>query len=58
MIRIVCPACHSSLSPAELESASVEGQVCLVCPECSVVLLVEPAASTDCEVLVEGSAHA
>ncbi|WP_153130492.1 hypothetical protein [Dechloromonas hortensis] len=42
MIRIVCPGCHSPLSSAELEQATVDGHLSLVCPECSMVLLTEP----------------
>ena len=42
MIRIVCPACHNPLSSAELEQAIIDGHLCLVCPECSMVLLTEP----------------
>ena len=43
MIRIVCPGCHSPLSSAELEQATIDGYLSLVCPECSMVLLTEPA---------------
>lgn len=39
MIRIVCPHCHASLASAELEQASVDGCLSLVCPECSSVLV-------------------
>jgi len=42
MIRIVCPGCHSPLSSAELEQATIDGHLSLVCPECSMVLLTEP----------------
>jgi len=42
MIRIVCPSCHSPLSSAELEQATIDGHLSLVCPECSMVLLTEP----------------
>lgn len=42
MIRIVCPSCHSPLSSAELEQATIDGDLSLVCPECSSVLLSEP----------------
>jgi len=42
MIRIVCPHCHSPLSSAELEQATIAGHLCLICPECSLVLLSEP----------------
>lgn len=42
MIRIVCPHCHAPLSTAELEQATIAGQLSLICPECSSVLLSEP----------------
>jgi len=42
MFRIVCPHCHTSLSTDELEQATIAGQLNLVCPECSSVLLSEP----------------
>ena len=42
MIRIVCPGCHSPLSSAELEQATIDGHLSLVCPECAMVLLTEP----------------
>lgn len=42
MIRIVCPSCHSPLSSAELEQATIDGHLSLVCPECSMVLLTKP----------------
>lgn len=42
MIRIVCPHCHTPLSSAELEQATIDGHLSLVCPECSMVLLTEP----------------
>lgn len=41
MIRIVCPHCHASLSTVELECATLGGCDCLLCPECSSVLLSE-----------------
>ena len=41
MIRIVCPACHAPLSSAELEQVTLDGELSLVCPECSMVLLTE-----------------
>ena len=39
MIRIVCPHCHAPLSSAELEQATINGHLSLLCPECSVVLV-------------------
>lgn len=42
MIRIVCPHCHAPLSSAELEQVTIEGHLCLVCPECATVLVSEP----------------
>lgn len=47
MIRIVCPHCHAPLSSAELEQATIAGHLSLICPECSVVLLTEPAVSEE-----------
>lgn len=41
MIRIVCTHCHAPLSSAELEQATVNGHLSLICPECSSVLLSE-----------------
>jgi len=58
MIRMLCPSCHMSLSCAELEFATIQGQECLVCPECSTVLLVETVASKDANLLLDSSAHA
>lgn len=43
MIRIVCPFCHSPLSVADLETATLADRDCLVCPECEQVLLMEQA---------------
>lgn len=45
MIRIVCPHCHAPLATAELERATVGGCACLICPECSSVLVSESPAS-------------
>jgi Zn-finger nucleic acid-binding protein len=39
MIRIVCPHCHAALSSAELEQATVDGFLSLICPECASVLV-------------------
>jgi len=47
MIRIVCPYCHTPLSSAQLESASCNGQPCLVCPECDNLLLTADASSQE-----------
>lgn len=44
MIRIVCPHCHTPLSSAELEQITINGQLNLVCPECSAVLVSERQA--------------
>ena len=48
MIRIICPHCHAPLSTTELEQATINGQLSLVCPECAAVLVSEavPAAET------------
>ncbi len=47
MIRLVCPYCHSPLGADELETASVDGHACLVCPECSGILVTEAAPADD-----------
>ena len=41
MIRIVCPFCHIPLAANQLETATYDGQPCLVCPECENVLITE-----------------
>lgn len=41
MIRIVCPHCHAPLSTAELEQATIDGHLYLLCPECAAVLVSE-----------------
>lgn len=58
MIRIVCPGCHSPLSTAELEQATIDGHLSLVCPECSMVLLTEPVDEPPVEQSAEAPAHA
>lgn len=58
MIRIVCPGCHSPLSSAELEQATIDGHLSLVCPECSMVLLTEPVDEHLSQQPEEVSAHA
>lgn len=58
MIRIVCPGCHSTLSSAELEQATIDGHLSLVCPECSMVLLTEPVDEHLIQQPEEASAHA
>ncbi len=39
MIRIVCPHCHAPLASNELEQATIDGHLSLICPECSSVLV-------------------
>ncbi len=39
MIRIVCPHCHAPLATTELEQATVNGHLSLLCPECTTVLV-------------------
>ncbi len=58
MIRIVCPGCHSPLSSAELEQATIDGHLSLVCPECSMVLLTEPLDEHLTQQPAEASLHA
>lgn len=43
MIRIVCPHCHAPLSSNELEQATINGHLSLLCPECAAVLVSEAA---------------
>ena len=43
MIRIVCPHCHAPLSSAELEQATINGHLSLLCPECASVLASDSA---------------
>jgi uncharacterized protein YbaR (Trm112 family) len=43
MIRIVCPFCHSPLNASDLETATLGDRVCLVCPDCEQVLLMDEA---------------
>lgn len=43
MIRIVCPFCHSPLNATDLETATLGERVCLVCPDCEQVLLMDEA---------------
>lgn len=58
MIRIVCPSCHSPLSSAELEQATIDGHLSLVCPECSMVLLTEPIGEHQVQQPADAPAHA
>lgn len=58
MIRIVCPGCHSPLSSVELEQATIDGHLSLICPECSLVLLTEPVDEPLAKQAVEAPAHA
>lgn len=43
MIRILCPHCHASLTTHELDQAEINGQHCLLCPDCAAVLVSERA---------------
>ncbi|MBK7648317.1 MAG: hypothetical protein IPJ12_14470 [Betaproteobacteria bacterium] len=58
MIRVVCPSCHSPLSRAELEQATINGHLSMVCPECSMVLLTEPVDEHLIQHPEEAPAHA
>jgi len=58
MIRIVCPHCHAPLSSAELEQVTIEGHLCLVCPECAMILVSEPQDAADVLAPAEAPAHA
>ena len=57
MIRIVCPGCHSPLSSTELEQATINGHLSLVCPECSMVLLSEPIGEHPEQQVAEALLH-
>lgn len=59
MIRIVCPFCNSPLNAADLETATLGDRVCLVCPECEHVLLMDDDAHAESLVSAEDAeAHA
>ena len=59
MIRIVCPFCHSPLNAADLETATLGDRVCLVCPECEHVLLMDDDSHAEALVSAEDAeAHA
>lgn len=47
MIRIVCPHCHAPLSTTELDQATINGHLSLLCPECAAVLVSEAAPEGD-----------
>lgn len=47
MIRIVCPHCHAPLSTNDLEQVTIAGQLSLICPDCSSVLVSESAESAE-----------
>jgi len=53
MIRIVCPHCHAPLATAELEQATIDGHLSLLCPECASVLVSESATDGDSHSLAE-----
>lgn len=53
MIRIVCPHCHAPLSSAELEQVTISGNLSLVCPECSSVLVSESVETEGTSTLEE-----
>ena len=42
--RIVCPYCHIPLAIADLEEATLDGRLCLICPECATVLVSQAEA--------------
>ena len=59
MIRIVCPFCHFPLNATDLETATLGDRVCLVCPECEHVLLMDDQAGPEAPVSAEAvEAHA
>lgn len=53
MIRIVCPHCHAPLATNELEQATINGHLSLLCPECTAVLVSEAAPEGDTHSLAE-----
>ncbi len=53
MIRIVCSHCHAPLATAELEQATINGHLRLLCPECSVVLVSDSEGEADSHTLAE-----
>jgi uncharacterized protein YbaR (Trm112 family) len=53
MIRIVCPHCHAPLSSAELEQATINGHLSLLCPECASVLVSDNDCADDGHTLSE-----
>ena len=56
MIRIVCPFCHSPLNASDLETATLGDRVCLVCPECEHVLLMDDEAQAGPEASISAEA--
>ena len=56
MIRIVCPFCHSPLNATDLETATLGDRVCLVCPECEHVLLMDDEAQAGPDASVSAKA--
>ena len=56
MIRIVCPFCHSPQNATDLETATLGDRVCLVCPECEHVLLMDEDAQAGPEAPVSAEA--
>lgn len=53
MIRIVCPHCHAPLSSTELEQATIDEKLSLLCPECCSVLVSESRHEGDFHTLPE-----
>lgn len=56
MIRIVCPFCHSPLNATDLETATFGDRVCLVCPECEHVLLMDGDTHAETELPISAEA--
>ena len=55
--RIVCPYCHIPLAVADLEDVTLDGRLCLICPECATVLVSQAeavAAPVDTEPALHG----
>lgn len=53
VIRIICPHCHAPLSSTELEQATIDDQLLLLCPECNSVLVSETRHEADYHTLQE-----
>ncbi|HLO62319.1 MAG TPA: hypothetical protein VK165_05070 [Azonexus sp.] len=53
MIRIVCPHCHAPLATTELEQATINGHLSLLCPECTTILVSDTGSGEEYHTLEE-----